>query len=149
MGTTVERHTHPHVEEGVSHFWENHHRVNIEFAKYAGFALVALGVIGIPYAGEQFLMFVLTPLQNAGHIVAGMVLIGSVVLFDSSFARLANQVVGPLCMILAAYGLSGMTPATELLNLNMGEILFYMFFGLLTAYIGWGKDLSHLKHWWP
>lgn len=148
MGATVERHTHLHLKEGISYFWENHHRVNIEYAKYTGFALIALGVIGIPYAGEQFLIFILTPLQNAGHLITGMFLVVSVLLFDSSYARLANQVVGPFCMIIAAYGLSGMTPATALLNLSMVEILFYMFFGLLTAYIGWGKGVSHLKNWW-
>jgi len=149
MGTTVERHTHLHVEEGVHCFWENHHKVNIEYAKYIGFSLMLLGIVGIAYVGEQFLFFALTPFQNMIHMTAGMLLIGSVLLFDSSYARLANQVVGPLCIIIAAYGLSDMTPATVLLNLNTGEILFYMFFGLATAYVGWGKDLSSLKHWWP
>jgi len=149
MGTTVERHTHIHMSEGVKHFWEDHHRVNIEYAKYAGFVLMALGVIGIPYTGEQLIIFTLTPLQNAAHLVSGMFLVAAVLFFDSSFARLANQVVGPACMIIAAYGLSEMTPVTAMFNLNTAEILFYMFFGLLTAYIGWGKDLSHLKHWWP
>ena len=149
MGATVERHTHVHLGEGVRHFWEDHHRVNIEYAKYVGFILMTLGVIGIPYAGEQFIIFTLTPLQNAGHLATGMFLIAAVIFFDGSFARLANQIVGPFCMIIAAYGLSEMTPVTTLFNLNTLEILFYMFFGLLTAYIGWGKDLSHLKHWWP
>ncbi|PCI19004.1 MAG: hypothetical protein COB62_06075 [Piscirickettsiaceae bacterium] len=149
MGNTVERHTHVHLEEGVHHFWENHHRVNIEYAKYAGFALIALGVIGAPYAGEHFLIFSLTAIQNTGHIISGMFLLAAVLFFDSSYARLSNQIVGPLCIILAAYGLSEMTPATTLLNLNTVEILFYMFFGLVTSYVGWATDLSHLKHWWP
>ncbi|ORU94130.1 MAG: hypothetical protein A6F72_08335 [Cycloclasticus sp. symbiont of Poecilosclerida sp. N] len=149
MGSTVERHTHMHVEEGVQCLWENHHKVNIEYAKYLGFSLMVLGVVGIPYAGEQFLFFVLTPLQNSAHIISGMFLVASVLLFDSSYARLANQIVGPLCIIIAMYGLSGMTPATTLLNLNTAEILFYMGFGMATAYVGWGRDLSHLKHWWP
>lgn len=52
MGATVERHTHLHLKEGISHFWENDHRVNIEYAKYIGFALIVLGVIGIPNASE-------------------------------------------------------------------------------------------------
>ncbi|PHS71175.1 MAG: hypothetical protein COB22_07510 [Cycloclasticus sp.] len=149
MGTTVERHTHAHMSEGVHCLWEDHHKVNIEFAKYVGFALIALGVVGIPYSGEQFLFFALTPLQNAGHLLTGMFLIGTVLFFDSSYARLANQIVGPLCIIIAAYGLSEMTPVTALLNLSTGEILFYMFFGIATAYVGWNTDLSHLKHWWP
>jgi len=149
MGNTVERHTHMHVEEGVHHFWENHHRVNIEYAKYVGFALIALGVIGIPYAGQEVLFFNLSMLQNTGHIVSGMFLLATVILFDSSYARLGNQIVGPLCLIIAAYGLSEMTPATTLLTLNTGEILFYLFFGMATAYVGWATDLSHLKHWWP
>ncbi len=149
MGITVERHNHLHVEEGVECLWKDHHKVNIEYAKYVGFTLMTLGVVGIPYAGEQFLFFVLTPLQNAGHIVTGMFLVATVLLFDSSYARLANQVVGPFCIIIAAYGLSDMTPVTAMLNLSTAEILFYMFFGMATAYVGWGKDLSHLKHWWP
>ncbi|PCI67268.1 MAG: hypothetical protein COB26_09950 [Piscirickettsiaceae bacterium] len=149
MGTTVERHTHAHMEEGVHCFWTDHHKVNIEYAKYVGFALVALGVIGVPYAGDQFLFFVLTPLQNAGHIMSGMFLLATVLFFDSSYARLGNQIVGPLCIIIAAYGLSDMTPVTPLLNLSTAEILFYMFFGMATAYVGWATDLSHLKHWWP
>lgn len=149
MGTTVERHTHIHVSEGINHFWEDHHRVNIEYAKYVGFALIALGVIGVPFIGESFLWFELTALQTAGHIVTGMVLLAAVIVFDSSYARLTNQVIGPAYMIVAAYGLSGMTPVTTMFNLNTGEILFYMFFGLLTALVGWGTDLSRLKHWWP
>lgn len=124
MGATVERHTHLHLKDGIDHLWENHHRVNIEYAKYVGFLLIILGVVGIPYAGEQFLIFVLTPLQNFGHILAGLFLVASVVLFDSSFARMANQVVGPFCIIIAAYGLSDMTPATPLLNLSTIEVLF-------------------------
>lgn len=149
MGSTVERHTHVHMDEGVHCFWENHHKVNIEYAKYVGFALIALGVIGVPYSGEQFLFFVLTPLQNAGHIMSGMFLLATVLFFDSSYARLGNQIVGPLCIIIAAYGLSEMTPVTGLLNLSTAEILFYMFFGIATAFVGWATDLSHLKHWWP
>ncbi|MBL4743334.1 MAG: hypothetical protein JKX87_01640 [Cycloclasticus sp.] len=149
MGTTVERHTHVHLDEGVTCLWENHHKVNIEYAKYAGFALLALGVIGIPYAGESFLFFNLTVLQNTGHLVTGMFLVGTVMVFDSSYARLANQIVGPMCIIIAAYGLSNMTPVTAMLNLSTPEILFYLIFGVLTSYIGWGTDLSHLKHWWP
>jgi hypothetical protein len=149
MGNTVERHVDMHIEEGVACMWKDHHKVNIEYAKYVGIFLIFLGVLGIPYSGEQFLFFELNQLQNAGHIVTGMFLVATVLLFDSSYARLGNQVVGPFCIIVAAYGLSDMTPATTLLSLNTGEILFYMFFGMVTAYVGWGKDLSHLKHWWP
>lgn len=81
--------------------------------------------------------------------ILNLLVIAAVIFFDGSFVRLANQIVGPFCMIIAAYGLSEVTPVTTLFNLNTLEVIFYMFFGLLTAYIGWGKDLSHLKHWWP
>ena len=149
MGITVERHTHPHMSEGVRHLWEDHHKVNVEYAKYAGFALLIFGLIGVPYSGGQFLFFDITPLQNAGHIMSGMFLVATVLLFDSSYARLGNQVVGPLCMIIAAYGVSEMTPVTAILNLSTTEIIFYLLFGMVTAYVGWATDLSGFKHWWP
>ena len=149
MGTTVERHTKLHLREGIQHFWQDHHRVNIEYAKYVGFALLALGLVGIPYADNQFLFFSLSALQSMGHLVTGMFLLVAVIAFDGSFARLANQVVGPFCMIIAAYGLSEMTPVNALFSLNSAEILFYMCFGLITALVGWGQDVSSFKHWWP
>lgn len=145
MGSTVERHTHLHIDEGVNDFLTDHHSINIEYAKYMGLSLIALGLVGIPFVGESWLFFTLTQLQCTGHLLSGMLLVASVIVFDGSYARLINQIIGPFCMVIAAYGLSAMTPVTSLFNLNNAEIIFYMLLGLMTAIIGWGSDF---KHWW-
>jgi len=142
MGTTIERHAHLHVDDGVHKLWTDHHSLNIEYAKYVGFLLILIGLAGIPFAGETFIFFTLTQLQCTGHIITGMCLLASVIFFDGSYASLMNQIIGPFCIIMGVYGLSGVTPVTVFFNLNIAEIIFYILFGVITAVIGWKQELS-------
>ncbi|MBL4744160.1 MAG: DUF4383 domain-containing protein [Cycloclasticus sp.] len=151
MGTTIERHTHVDLEEGVQCLMgERKGIANVKYAKFMGVAFILFGIFGMVYAGEAVLGFGLSPAQNLLHLITGVLWIAAVMTFDGTYARMINQVNGILYFSLGAFGLSQAAPdVVALFNINTVSTMFNLFIGLVTLGFGWGINQSHLKHWWP
>ena len=151
MGSTVERHTHVDLEEGVACLiGERKAIANVTYAKVMGAVFLVLGIFGMFYTGDTLLGIGMSSMYSSLHILAGVLWVGAVMTFDGTYARMINQVVGIMFIALGAFGLSESVPQIHaLFNLNSMSTIFNLIFGFVTAGIGWGVNTSHLKHWWP
>lgn len=151
MGTTVERHTHLDLKEGVACLiGERHAIANVTYAKVMGALFIIIGLVGMPFVGQTVLGIGFSSAHNVFHIMAGVVWVLAVMIFDGTYARMANQVIGIAFLAMGAFGLSQAAPLVhQLFNLTPTSSVLSLVIGLVTVGFGWGVNQSHLKHWWP
>lgn len=122
--------------------------VNALVAKILGAVLVVVGILGfIPAlvgAGGTgtLIMFGVNPLHNVIHLATGAILLAVGFMADGKNARMTNQVIGVVYLLVAILGFAGIL-VPDLLNTTADTVMhadnvLHLLLGIVLAGVGFG-----------
>ncbi|HVL47222.1 MAG TPA: DUF4383 domain-containing protein [Candidatus Thermoplasmatota archaeon] len=116
---------------------------NVLLAKIVGAVLVLVGILGfLPQFNPTLIIFGVNVLHNIVHLATGAILLAAGFIDGGTYARVTNQILGVVYLLVAILGFAGILVPT-LLNTTADAIphadnLLHTLLGVALAGVGFG-----------